>query len=142
VSQNDKKRRFIDDAWFHDFGQGLSLTGGRCPACGQTYFPTKQVCPSCFNAEQRKVPLSGKGKLHTYTRSHMGPAGIQTPFTIGFIELPEGIKLFSLLTQCDPWDEVLSVGMEMEMVIETIREDEEGNEIVGYKFRPSRGASS
>ena len=142
MSQNDKNRRFIDDAWFHDFGQGLSLTGGRCPACGQTYFPTKQVCPSCFNAEQRKVPLSGKGKLHTYTRSHMGPAGIQTPFTIGFIELPEGIKLFSLLTQCDPWDEVLSVGMEMEMVIETIREDEEGNEIVGYKFRPSRGASS
>jgi uncharacterized OB-fold protein len=81
--------------------------------------------------------MSGKGKLHTFARSHMGPSGLQTPYTIGFIELPEGIKLFSLLTQCDPWDEVLAVGMEMEMVIETIREDEEGNEIVGYKFRPS-----
>ena len=137
-----KKRRFIEDTWFHDFGQGLALTGGSCPACGQTYFPTKQVCPSCFSAEQQKVPLSRKGKLHTFTRSHMGPAGIRTPFTIGFIELPEGIKLFSLLTQCDPWDEVLAVGMEMEMVIEAIREDEEGTEIVGYKFRPSGGKSS
>jgi len=86
--------------------------------------------------------LSRKGKLHTFSRSHMGPAGIRTPFTIGFIDLPEGIKLFSLLTDCDPWDKVLGVGMEMEMVIETIREDEEGNEIVGYKFRPSREASS
>ena len=135
-------RRFIEEGWFHDFGRGLSLVGSRCPACGRTYFPTKLVCPSCFNAELEKVPLSGKGTLHTFTRSHMGPAGIPTPFTIGFIDLPEGIKLFSLLTECDPWDEVLAVGMEMEMVIGTIRRDEEGNGIVGYKFRPSRGQSS
>lgn len=86
--------------------------------------------------------MSGKGTLHTFARSHMGPSGMQTPFTIGFIDLSEGIKLFSLLTQCDPWDKVLAVGMEMEMVIETIRQDEEGNEIVGYKFRPSMGKSS
>jgi uncharacterized OB-fold protein len=137
-----KSGRFIEEGWFHDFGKGLSLTGGRCPACGHTYFPTKQVCPSCFNAEQQEIPLSGKGTLHTFARSHMGPSGIQTPFTIGFIDLPEGIKLFSLLTDCDPWDKVLAVGMEMEMVIETIRQDEEGNEIVGYKFRPSMGKPS
>lgn len=142
MSQDVKTRRLIEEGWFHDFGQGLSLTGGRCSACGRIYFPTKSVCPSCFSAEQQKVPLSGRGKLHTFTRSHMGPAGIQAPFTIGFIELPEGIKLFSLLTQCEPWDKILAVGMEMEMVIETIREDEEGNEIVGYKFRPSGGKSS
>jgi uncharacterized OB-fold protein len=72
----------------------------------------------------------------------MGPSGLPTPYLIGFIDLPEGIKLFSLLTQCDPWDRVLKMGMEMEMVIETIRQDEEGNEIVGYKFRPSKGKSS
>jgi uncharacterized OB-fold protein len=72
----------------------------------------------------------------------MGPSGLPTPYLIGFIELPEGIKLFSLLTQCDPWEQVLKVGMEMEMVIETIRQDEEGNEIVGYKYRPSKGISS
>jgi len=137
-----KTRKLIEEAWFHDFGQGLSLTGGRCPSCGKTFFPTKPVCPSCFHDGLQKVPMSGKGRLHTFARSHMGPAGLQTPYTIGFIELREGIKLFSLLTQCDPWDEVLVVGMEMEMVIETIREDEEGNEIVGYKFRPSREASS
>jgi benzoylsuccinyl-CoA thiolase BbsA subunit len=91
---------------------------------------------------QEKFPMSRKGTLHTFARSHMGPSGLPTPYTIGFIELPEGIKLFSLLTQCDPWDKVLSVGMAMEMVIETIREDEEGNGIVGYKFRPSGEKSS
>ena len=129
--------KFIEDEWFLDFGEGLSLAGGRCPACGKTWFPTKPVCPSCFHDGMQKVPLSGKGKLHTFARSYMGPSGLRTPYTIGFIELPEGIKLFSLLTECEPWDKVLSVGMEMEMVIETIREDEEGTGIVGYKFRPS-----
>jgi uncharacterized OB-fold protein len=142
VPHGVKSKRFIEEGWFRDFGPGLSLTGGRCPACGHIYFPTKQVCPSCFNAEQEEIPLSGKGTLHTFARSHMGPSGIQAPFTIGFIDLPEGIKLFSLLTDCDPWDQILAVGMEMEMVIETIRQDEEGNEIVGYKFRPSMGKSS
>ena len=142
MSQRVKTKRFIEEGWFHDFGQGLSLTGGRCPACGWIYFPTKQVCPACFAPDQEKVPLSRKGKLHTFACSHMGPSGLPTPYLIGFIELPEGIKLFSLLTQCDPWERVLKVGMEMEMVIGTIRHDEEGNEIVGYKFRPSMGKTS
>ena len=142
MPHGENSGRFIEEGWFHDFGGGISLAGGRCPACNKTYFPTKAVCPSCFDGDQEKVPLSGKGTLHTFARSHMGPVGMQTPFTIGFIDLPEGIKLFSLLTECDPWDEVLAVGMEMEMVIETVRQDEEGNEIVGYKFRPARGNAS
>lgn len=142
MSQGMKTGKWIEEGWFHDFGEGWSLTGGRCAACGKTCFPMKQVCPACFHAGQEKFPISRKGKLHTFARSHMGPSGLPTPYTIGFIDLPEGIKLFSLLTQCDPWDKVLAVGMEMEMVIETIREDEEGNEIVGYKFRPSGEKSS
>lgn len=142
MPHGENSGRFIEEGWFHDFGKGLSLTGGRCPACGQIYFPTKKVCPACFNEEQEKVPLSKNGTLHTFARSHVGPSGMPTPYTIGFIDLPEGIKLFSLLTECDPWDKVLAVGMEMEMVIGTIRHDEEGNGIVGYMFRPSGGKLS
>ncbi|MBI5905989.1 MAG: OB-fold domain-containing protein [Deltaproteobacteria bacterium] len=131
-------RKFIEDGWFRDFGRGMALAGGRCPACGRIYFPAKTVCPGCFGADQQSVPLSGKGTLHTYARSCMGPSGIETPYYIGFIDLPEGIRLFSLLAECEPWEEVLSVGMEMEMVIGPIRRDEEGAEIVSYMFRPSR----
>jgi uncharacterized OB-fold protein len=134
--------KFIEEGWFCDFGQGAALTGGRCPACGKIYFPPKQVCPGCFEGEQQKVPLSRKGKLHTFARSHMGPPGLPTPYVIGFIELPEGIKLFSLLSQCEPCEKVLKIGMEMEMTIEPIRRDEKGNEIIGYKFHPVVGEGS
>jgi benzoylsuccinyl-CoA thiolase BbsA subunit len=136
LQDSGSKRKFVEEGWFKDFGEGLALKGGRCQGCGKICFPTKPVCPVCFDSEQQEVPLNKRGKLHTFARSHMGPSGIRTPFTIGFIDLPEGIKLFSLLTQCEPWDEVLKVDMEMEMVIETIRRDEEGTEIIGYKFRP------
>jgi uncharacterized OB-fold protein len=130
------RSRFIEDDWFEDFGNGLTLAGGKCPACGKVYFPGKRACPECFEEGQRKVPLSRKGKLHTFAVSHMGPPGIPTPYVIGFVDLPEGIRLFSLLTQCEPWEKVLRVGMEMEMVMEGISHDEKGAEIVGYKFRP------
>ena len=131
-----RKRKFVEEVWFKDFGDGLTLKGGRCRNCGKIVFPVKPICPACFDPEQEEIPLSGRGTLHTFARSHMGPSGMPAPFTIGFIDLPEGIKLFSLLTQCDPWDELLKVDMEMEMVVETIRRGEDGTEIVGYKFRP------
>ncbi len=129
-------RKFMEEGWFKDFGEGLALKGSRCQGCGKISFPAKPVCPACFESELQEVPLGRRGKLHTFTLSHMGPPGIQTPFVIGFIDLPEGIKLFSPLTQCEPWDTVLTVGMEMEMVIETVRRDEEGIDLIGYKFRP------
>ncbi|MBI5904062.1 MAG: OB-fold domain-containing protein [Deltaproteobacteria bacterium] len=126
----------MEDRWFKDFGNGPALKGGRCRGCGKISFPMKPVCPACFGSEQQEIPLSNKGKLHTFALSHMGPPGMEVPYLIGFVDLPEGIKLFSLLTECEPWEEALKVDMEMEMVVETIRRDEEGTEIVGYKFRP------
>jgi benzoylsuccinyl-CoA thiolase BbsA subunit len=130
------KRKFVEEGWFRDFGEGLALKGGRCRNCGKICFPMKPVCPTCFGSEQEEIPLNKRGKLHTFALSHMGPPGMETPYVIGFVDLPEGIKLFSPLTQCEPWDEVLKVEMEMEMVVETIRRDAEGTEIIGYKFRP------
>lgn len=131
-------RMFLEDGWFRDFGEGPVLAGGRCPACGRIWFPIKRACPVCFGDRLQETPLSRRGTLHTFAVSHMGPPGIDTPFVIGFVDLPEGIRLFSLLTRCEPWDEVLEIGMEMEMVVEPIRRDAEGNEIVGYTFRPVR----
>ena len=56
------------------------------------------------------------------------------PYAEGFVELPEGVRVETLFTGCDFND--LEVGMDVEMVIEGLHEDEEGNEVVAYKFRP------
>jgi uncharacterized OB-fold protein len=39
------------------------------------------------------------------------------PYVIGFIDLPEGIKLFSMLTDCEPAEKTLKIGMEMETIL-------------------------
>ena len=130
--------KFIEEGWFNDSPEGVVLVGTRCEACGKVSFPKKKVCPNCFDGELKEVPLSKKGKLHSYALSVMGPPEMEKPYMMGFIDLPEGIKLYSLLTECQPWDEVLKIDMDMEMVIEKIKEDQEGNEIIGYKFKPAK----
>ena len=135
-NQYSGKGKLIEERWFKNSTDGVVLVGSRCEECKKTFFPKKLVCPECFNVELKEVPLSKKGKLHSYVLSVMGPSEMEKPYVIGFIDLPEGIKLFSILTDCEPWDHVLKVDMEMEMVIAKIKEDKYGNSIRSYKFRP------
>lgn len=136
ANESSGERKYIEEGWFKDSSEGVVLLGNRCEACKKVFFPKKYVCPECFDGELREVPLSKKGKLHSYTLSVMGIPGMETPYVVGFIDLPEGIKLFSVIKDCEPWDKVLKIGMEMEMVIGKIRRDESGNEIISYQFRP------
>jgi len=57
------------------------------------------------------------------------------PYAEGFVELPEGVRVQTLFTDCNLDD--LRVSMDVELVIEKLHEDEEGNEIVTFKFRPA-----
>ena len=56
------------------------------------------------------------------------------PYGIGFVELPEGVRVQTLFTGGNP--EVFKVGDEVELVIEKLYDDDEGNELITYKFRP------
>jgi uncharacterized OB-fold protein len=142
MPQNVGKARFIEPEWFKDYGGEVMVVGSRCEACKKVFFPKKETCPDCFEGKLREIPLSKKGRLHSYTLSFMNLPGMETPYVMGFVDLPEGIKLFSVLTDCEPYEKVLKVDIEMEMVIEKIKKDQSGNEIWGYKFRPiQKGAT-
>jgi uncharacterized OB-fold protein len=58
----------------------------------------------------------------------------ESPYAVGWIELPEGVRVFS---QIRGWRErPLETGMEMELHFETLWEEEK-KEVIGYVFRPS-----
>jgi uncharacterized OB-fold protein len=110
------------------------LIGSRCRNCQEVMFPQRAICLSCFGKDLEQVDLSSRGKLFTYTINHQGPREFPTPYASGYIDLPEGIRIYSLLTD---WEtRGLEIGAEMELVIEKIKEDKEGNIVLGYKFRP------
>jgi len=134
--------KFIEESWFKTYDGELRLMGTHCIDCDKVFFPPKKVCPLCFNGRIEDRPLSKTGILHSYARSVMGPPGLETPFLMGLVDIPEKIIIYSVLTGCEYED--LKVGMPMEMVIEGIKKDSEGNVTVGYKFRPvcERGKKS
>jgi len=143
MSGLEKKGILIEERWFKETPEGLMLVGSRCKACGKISFPKKEyLCPKCFQEGTLEDHLlSRKGKLHSYAVVYKGPPGFPSPYAFAWIELPEGIKLFSLLSEWDPPEERLQLDMEMEMVIDRLRiiQTERGEEeLIGYKFRPLR----
>ena len=66
----------------------------------------------------------------------MAPEGFEAPYITGKTDLPEKVRIFSVITGCEPREDALEIGMEMEMVFEPLRKDKDGNDLIGYKFRP------
>jgi uncharacterized OB-fold protein len=85
-----------------------------------------------------ETPLSTKGKIDTFSVVQVAPMGFKAPYIQAFVDLPEGPRIFSLITGCEASEEAIKEGEEVELVVDKIREDEEGNELIGYKFRPFR----
>lgn len=118
-------------------GDKSYLIGSKCSTCGRTFFPKQSVCWVCMSEDtMREMALSTRGRIDTFTVVHVAPRGFKAPYIQAFVDLPEGPRIFSLITGCEPSEEVLKTGTEVELVIEKITEDEEGNDLIGYKFRP------
>lgn len=120
-------------------GEKPQLIGSKCLDCGEIFFPKKAtgICTNCQSRNLEEIKLTGKGKIYSFTvvmqqppEYYRGPV----PYGEGFVELPEGVRVETLFTGCNP-DE-LKIGMDVEMVIEKLHEDGEGNEVIAYKFRP------
>jgi len=118
-------------------GDKSYLIGSRCSACGRTFFPKRSVCRVCMRDDtMEETALSTRGKIDTFTVVHVAPIGFTAPYIQAFVDLPEGPRIFSLITGCEPSQDALEEGAEVELIIDKITEDEKGNDLIGYKFRP------
>ena len=113
------------------------LVGTKCSKCGAAFFPPRYICTYCLTDEGvQKARLGNKGTLYSYTVINVASKEFNPPYAFGFVILePEKIRIPSVLTGFD-LDQELKSGTKMEMVIERLRTDGHGNEIVSYKFRP------
>jgi uncharacterized OB-fold protein len=67
----------------------------------------------------------------------MKPPGYkgQAPYVLGEVELPEGVIVRTQFTGVDPDAPTIKIGDEAEVVVEKVYEDEEGNDVMCYKFK-------
>jgi len=115
------------------------LIGSRCHLCGEVFFPkkTRGICNHCQSRNLEEIKLSRRGKIYSFTVVTQRPPEFYkgpVPYAEGFVELPEGVRVETLFTDCN-FDN-LKIGMDVEMVIEKLHEDENGNEVTAFKFRP------
>ena len=114
------------------------LIGSQCQVCGEVAFPKQTGCPNCCSENVEEIQFGAKGKLYSFTNvNHPVPSGYSgpIPYGIGMVDLPEGPRIVAYLTESDP--DRLRVGMDVVLVIDKLLDDEEGNEIIGFKYKPS-----
>ena len=119
------------------------LLGSRCTNCDNHMFPRQSGCPRCLFNEQEDVELATRGTLWTLTVQafppkappYLGPVGDDfEPYGVGYVELPGQLRVEGRLTIADP--EKLQIGMEMELMLDPLTIDEDGNQVVTYEFAP------
>lgn len=114
------------------------LRGSRCRNCGEAFLGKRSGCENCGSVDMEEMPLSTRGKLYTYTVIANRPAGDYkgpdpfVPFGIGLVELPEGCRIVTPLTT----NKNIEIGMELELVIDKLFDDADGNEVMAFKFKP------
>jgi len=119
------------------------LLGSRCKSCSEVFFPRRAVCAQCLARETGDVELGTRGTLYTYTYVHFPLFNTrradQGGYGVGQVDLPEGPRVMSVLSG-GPDD--FRIGMEMELELETLRENKDGEQVVIYRFRPAAGADA
>ena len=119
---------------FEDISGEWALVGGRCRQCEKIIYPLRSVCLNCLSQDMEKLTLSRKGTLYSFTTVHMPSEHFEPPYVIGWIELPEGIRVFSPIRSTQ--EHTLQIGMAMELSVEKLW-DEQEKSVTGYVFRPA-----
>lgn len=84
------------------FWQGLAngvFQIGKCKACGDLQFPPRPQCPGCHSDEMEWQAVAGTGILYASTRIHAagGPFACMSPYSVGLVDLDEGIRVLTRL---------------------------------------------
>ena len=71
----------------------------RCGGCKSLQFPPRQRCPICLGTDVGWRPSAGTGTLYAGTRIHAagGPFACMTPYSVGLIDLDEGVRILARL---------------------------------------------
>ena len=100
------------------------LIGSVCARCGTVTFPRQRSCPRCTSEDVQAHELATRGALWSWTIQCFAPkappylpGGVDEfePYGVGYIELPDEVRVEARLTESDP--ERLRIGMPMELTL-------------------------
>lgn len=132
------------EGWYTLNADKPHLIGTQCQHCHTYYFPKQsKYCrnPDCDSTEFTEVELSRTGKIWSYTDACYKPpepfiaAEPYVPYAIAAVEL-EKEKMVVLGQMIEGVSvEQLKVGVEVELVLETLHEDDSSIKVI-WKWKP------
>ena len=106
------------------------LIGTACNACNARIFPPVAVCPACMSEDVKLEQMPREGTLYSFTIVHVGPPTWVKPFALGYVDLKNGVRVFSHLAGSS-----LKLGDPVELAIGRIGTNPDGTEINTFVFR-------
>jgi len=102
------------------------LMATRCSQCGATSFPPRADCSVCLSGDFEFTELSGRARLHTFTKIVAAPTGFEdvAPYTVGVVDLEEGGRAVAWFGDSIQEGEI-EIGMELQVVPQIFEELEE-----------------
>lgn len=122
----------------------VRILGSACKGCGEVSLGRNAICPNCGGTDLEARPLSAEGTLWTYTivrhrppGNYRGPEPFQ-PFCMGLVELPDGIRINSVV---DGDIEAMEIGMPVKLKVAVHHRNDAGQEVVSFSFARLEGGN-
>lgn len=109
------------------------LIGSRCTDCKTLAFPRVPVCEKCMSEALADEVMPERGTLYSWTRVHVGPPYVIKPIIVGYVDLTNGIRVFSHLRSADG---ELEIGAGMKLGLAAVGVDAEGKPVETFVFVP------
>jgi uncharacterized OB-fold protein len=109
------------------------LIGCVCKSCGNRMFPFAPVCPVCMSEDMAREAMPRAGTLYSLTVLHVGPKTWAKPFAVGYVDLSNGVRVFSHLRGAR-----LEIGQPVELATAEVGKNAEGAAITTFVFQPAK----
>jgi uncharacterized protein len=108
----------------------------QCEDCASLIWYPRSICPECGSLRTRWQPVSGRGRVYSYTVNHRGEGPYRDcgPYVLAYVELDEGPRLMTNIVEAGEGE--LAVGLPVEVVF---HDTGEGNALP--RFRPAAASA-
>lgn len=124
----------LREGLFREGADGPTLLASKCTACEHVSYPATEQCLKCGNLSTEPIELGGGGELLVATVVHMGNGRFDAGYSVGYVNMPHGVRVFSQLDASA--DELPLPGTPMKLeILPMWREGEQ--DVIAYRFAPA-----
>lgn len=127
---------FVTPGLIDTSGPAPKLAAGKCAACGALSFPKAIVCPACLSDEIATAHLASKGTLYSFATVHQAPKSWIVPYTLGYVDLEDGIRVLAHI------EGTPTIGARVSLGLGRVGTDAKGAALMSYVFDTGDGGQA